>query len=201
MRWLLASLIPVAACRSGGAIPPSRFDVAPVTMVADGTVKTGLHIGYGMHWASLSPSHQTDVDLGLGYIYQGFGDEDVTALKSDQQPTKPSGDSYRIIKSLDVHAIYLEGDRRIGSGQNHRTWAGVRGEALLGSVDGRTRGGVGLTGRLSWEVFGTVKDRSAMGAFAIGAFIETGVRLLPDGRAGAQTLGGITVRLPAAATK
>lgn len=202
MRWLLASVVLLGACRSGGgAIPPSRLDVAPVTMVADGTPNTGLHVAYGLHWASLSPSHDTDLDIGLGYIYQGFGDEDITALKAEEQPDKPTGGSYRIMKPLNVHGIYLEADRRIGRGDNHRTWAGLRGEALLGRVDHETRGGVGVTGRLSWEVYGTVKDRSAVGVLGIGAFIEAGARLLPDGRTAAQTLGGITVRLPAAATK
>ena len=196
MRWLLPAMMIMTACRSGGAIPPSRLDVAPVTMTAGGESHVGSHVAYGLHWASLSPSHKTQTDVGLGYIYQRFGDEDVSQLKSADPRNE-----YRVTRALNVHALYLETDSRIGYGDNHRTWAGVRGEALFGHVDGETQWGAGVTGRLSWELYGTIKDRSAMGAFAIGAFIEGGARLLPDRRAGAQTLGGLTVRLPAIASK
>jgi len=186
----------------GGFIPPMRLDVSPSsTLLGDGP-HVGMHVLAGLHWASLSPRWNNNLDLGIGYVYDGFTD--------DGAPTAPDGailaagpTAPRDTPRTAAHGLYLEADHRTGGTHHRRSWLGLRAELLFGSVGGETRTGAALVGRAAWELFTPIKasgcNGGALGMFGVGVYLEAGARLLPDGRAGIMTTAGVSMRLPAIA--
>ncbi len=168
-------------------------------MLGDGA-HVGMHVLAGLHWASLSPRWNNPLDLGLGYVYDGF-DDPRPAPDGALLAVAPGAE--RDAPRTSVHGIYFEAARRNGGTHHRRSWLGMRAEVLFGSVRGETRTGVGLVGRAAWELFTPVKasgvNGGALGILGLGVYLEAGARLLPDGRAGVMTTAGVSVRLPAIA--
>lgn len=201
MRTLVLAVIlcvPAAEAHADGAfLPPARLDVSPVTMFEGGAPRAGFHLTTGIHWASVTPNPKTWLDVGIGYIHErlpGIACHVPTSPCGVPVATRPEPDP------LLVHGAYLELSKRMGGTRHRRSWLGARAELLFADVHGSTRAGAGLTARAAWELFATIKAGGnggvAMGAFAVGAFLEVSYRRLPDGERGVATMAGLSTRLP-----
>lgn len=194
---------PRPARAGGGFVPPMRIDVSPSsTLLGDGP-HVGMHVLAGLHWASLSPRWNNNLDIGIGYVYDGFRDDNGTPTAPDGALLAAGPSAPRDTPRTAAHGLYLEAARRTGGTHHRRSWLGLRAELLFGSVDGETRTGAGLVGRAAWELFTPIKasgcNGGALGMFGVGVYLEAGARLLPDGRAGIMTTAGVSMRLPAIA--
>lgn len=190
--------LPAAKARADGAfVPPARLDVSPITMLAGGEPRAGYHLTTGIHWASATPNPKTWLDVGIGYLLERLPG---TACCLPPSPYGAPAVSGREPDPLFVHGAYLELAKRMGGTRHKRSWLGARAELLFANVRGSTRTGAGLTARAAWELFATVKAGGnggvAMGAFALGVFLEVGYRRLPDGERGVATMAGLSTRLP-----
>jgi hypothetical protein len=186
------------ALAGGGFLPPTRVDVSPSSSLTSDGAHAGFHLLAGLHWASVSPNWKTDVDVGVGYVYDQFAPVGGAGRSiAFGAPTRPSVEA---ADRVGVHGTYLELARRPFGTRHKRHWLALRAEMLFGSVDGRTRMGVGVTGRAAWELFATVKaggrGGGIIGAVAIGTYIEVGARQLPDGRAALLSTAGLSLRIP-----
>jgi hypothetical protein len=192
---LVVAALSSAACNRGGIIPPTRVDLAPVTMNRGNGLETGAHVAAGLHWASLYPRPDNPVDVGLGYAYDGF---ESPESRSPVAGPRPQSTGPASADPDAIHSVYIAAERRIAGSEHQRTWVGGRGEIGFGAANGHTRMGTGLTGRLGWEIFaGTKKHtRDILGVVAVGFFVEAGLRKLPGGKRAAVTSAGISVRLP-----
>jgi len=202
---LILAAGPRPARAGGGFVPPMRIDVSPSSTVLGDGAHVGMHVLAGLHWASLSPRWNNPLDIGIGYVYDGFADNSDTPAPAPDGallaagPGAPRDTNPRTA----VHGLYLEAARRTGGTRHRRSWLGVRAELLFGSVGGETRTGAGLVGRAAWELFTPIRasgrNGGALGMFGVGVYLEAGARLLPDGRAGVMTTAGVSMRLPAIA--
>ncbi len=198
MRRLVVAAVllacPTVANASGAIIPPTRIDIAPVTMSRGDTMTSGFHLTAGLHWASLDPRRKNSYDVGIGYIHEQFPTNGVglppaqaCGLEIEHSPWQ-------------MHGAYLELSRRMSGSKWTRSWLGVRGELLYATVNGATRAGAGITSRMSWELYAPISGGGnnvvALGNFAIGMFMELSYRRLPSGTTGTAATTGLSMRLP-----
>ena len=147
----------------------------------------GIGGAIGIHWASLSP-RPTDLDIGLGVFGAILG-----APKDETGMSDANGVAYG--------GAYLEVGHTLSRGTNWRTWASGRGE-YLGSAafDGDGKAGFGASGRLSAELYASgvgIEPRGLfLGTYAVGLYVEAGVRDVASDIGAFQVSAGLTFRTP-----
>jgi hypothetical protein len=146
---------------------------------------SGIEAAVGIHWASLAPE-PTNFDVGVG-VFGVFA-----FVPSDNDPTTDDSASYS--------GVYLEGAKTLSMNGWGRTWAGVRGEYDTSNGFGTSHQGFGVAGRLSAELYahgvGIAPDGLFLGTYAVGVYIEAGVRDLAPGLDDLQLTAGLTFRTP-----
>jgi hypothetical protein len=145
----------------------------------------GISAAVGIHWASLSPK-PTPFDIGIGV----FGA--LLATPTDPMMTESNGIAYG--------GAYLEAGYALASGNFWRTFATARGEYLGSTAFGESDSGIGVTGRLSAELFTSgvgIEPRGLfLGAYALGVYVEAGGRDMAEGVSAFQIAAGLTFRTP-----
>jgi hypothetical protein len=95
---------------------------------------------------------------------------------------------------------YLELGHTLSRGSFWRTWASGRGEYLASSAFGNDHVGFGAAGRLSAELYisgvGIEPRGLFLGTYAIGAYVEAGVRDVASDLGALHVSGGLTFRTP-----
>jgi hypothetical protein len=95
---------------------------------------------------------------------------------------------------------YLEVGHTLSQGSFWRTWAAGRGEYLESSAFDETHKGFGATGRLSAELYvggvGIEPRGLFLGTYAIGFYVEAGVRDMVSDVGKFQAGAGLTFRTP-----
>jgi hypothetical protein len=146
----------------------------------------GVAGAIGIHWASLSPE-PTDTDVGLGV----FG-----ALQA--APVDPTVMNDK--NGIAYGGAYLEAGHTLSHGSWWRTWATGRGEYLAANTFGDSHKGFGAAGRLSVELYASgvgIEPRGLfLGTYAIGLYVEAGVRQLGPDVGAFQATTGLTFRTP-----
>jgi len=146
----------------------------------------GIAAAVGVHWASLSPK-PTNTDIGIGV----FG-----ALLSAPRDSSVMNDSTGVAYG----GAYLEVGQTLAKGSFWRTWAAGRGEYLRSSAFGDSEAGFGAAGRLSAELYvsgvGLEPRGVFLGTYAIGAYVEVGVRDVVADLGAVHMSGGLTFRTP-----
>jgi hypothetical protein len=146
----------------------------------------GIGAAVGIHWASLSPT-PTDTDVGIGV----FG----ALLQTPKDATMMTTDS-----GVAYGGAYLEVGHTLSRGDFWRTWASGRGEYLGSSAFGKDHVGFGAAGRLSAELYVSgagIEPRGVfLGTYAIGVYVEAGVRDVGSDVSALNVGGGLTFRTP-----
>jgi hypothetical protein len=169
-------------------MPPLRIDLGGIGAASDFGTLTGAEVSIGIHWASLSPT-PTDFDIGIG----AFGG----VLGNSRTPVDPvTGDN----EQLTYGGLYGEYGHRLSGGDFWRTWASGRGEYLSSDGFGETHRGVGVSAKLEAELFlsgvGVSPDGIFLGTYAIGLYVQGGVRRLSNDVSDLQLGLGVTIRTP-----
>nr|MBA3539119.1 hypothetical protein [Deltaproteobacteria bacterium] len=146
----------------------------------------GIAAAIGIHWASLSPE-PTKLDVGVGVFGALLGAaEDPTGMNDS------NGVAYG--------GAYLEVGHTLASGSFWRTWAAGRGEYLASSAFGEDHVGFGGAGRLSAELYvhgvGLEPRGVFLGTYALGVYVEAGVRDVASELGAVHVSGGLTFRTP-----
>jgi hypothetical protein len=146
----------------------------------------GIGAAIGIHWASLSP-RPTDTDVGVGV----FG----AILDAPTDPTMPAAKN-----GVAYGGAYLELAHTLSRGNFWRTWASGRGEYLGSTAFGDDHAGLGASGRLSAELYVSgagIEPRGVfLGTYAIGVYVEGGVRDVAPDLGAVHFSGGLTFRTP-----
>jgi hypothetical protein len=150
----------------------------------------GVSAAIGIHWASLSPE-PTNFDIGVGVFGALLG----APVASDAMAMDPQMDN-----NIAYGGVYLEGAHTLSHGNFWRTWASGRGEYLESSVFGEERTGFGISGRLSAELYasgvGIAPSGLFLGTYAVGVYVEAGVRQVASDLSAFQVSAGLTFRTP-----
>ncbi len=202
----VVALLGLGGClagRGGGLILPARYDVGGYASDRGGG---GFHGAAGLHWASMSSNPRTPVDVGLGWVVErqpgeeGPAPADGVARTTTTAPP-PGGTMTQVNDGVTTHGPYVEIARRISGSRHQRTFVGGRAEWLFRDDGTGSKSGVGLTARISQELFATTRERgrsgAASGAFALGLFLELGHRRIDDFSEDT-IVAGLSFRLPAA---
>jgi hypothetical protein len=200
----LLALGAVGGCiagRGGGAVVPARYDIGAYGSDRGGG---GFHGSAGIHWASMSSNPRTPVDVGVGWLLEvqpGADDADPQAGTIARVSETPSGTAAPTDAGVTTHGPYLELAQRISGSRHQRTFVGGRAEWLFRDDGSGSESGVGLSARISRELFTTTRENghsgAASGALAIGLFLEVGHRRIEDFSEDT-VVAGVTFRLPAA---
>jgi hypothetical protein len=146
----------------------------------------GMAASVGIHWASLSPQ-PTDLDIGLGVFGALLGAPTDSSVMNDNNGVAYGG-------------AYLELGHTLSRGNFWRTWAAGRGEYVGSSAFGQTHAGFGAAGRLSAELYVSgvgIEPRGLfLGTYAIGVYIEAGLRDVAPDLGAFHVSGGLTFRTP-----
>ena len=165
---------------------PLKVDIGAVGAHTVTGLGSGIGGAIGIHWASLSPN-PTDTDVGIGVFGALIG-----------APKDASGMGSGTL--VGYGGTYLELGHTLASGSFWRTWAAGRGEYLSSSAFGETKQGFGGAGRLSAEFFvsgiGLEPRGVFLGTYAIGVYIEAGVRDVVPALGAVHVSGGLTFRTP-----
>ncbi|MCX5747141.1 MAG: hypothetical protein NT062_32115 [Proteobacteria bacterium] len=166
---------------------PLKIDIGAAGANTDRGFASGIGAAVGIHWASLSPEPtQTDVGVGVFGVLLG-APTDMTVTNDNH--------------SVALGGAYLEVGHTLSHGDFWRTWATGRGE-YLGSTafGGEDRTGFGATGRLSVELFASgvgIEPRGVfLGTYALGLYVEAGVRDTVAAVGNFHAGAGITIRTP-----
>lgn len=147
----------------------------------------GVGAAVGIHWASLSPT-PTQTDVGIGV----FG----AILGAPKDPTGMTTNNAAV-----YGGAYLELAHTLSHGSFWRTWGSGRGE-YLGSkaFDLPGKASFGASGRLSAELYVSgvgIEPRGLfLGTYAIGVYVEAGLRDTVSDIGKFQVSGGLTFRTP-----
>ena len=164
---------------------PLKIDIGWVGTNTMRGYAPGIGAAVGVHWASLSPT-PTDLDIGLGV----FGALMSTPI--DPQTMSSSAVAYG--------GAYLEGGHTLARGDFARVWATGRGEYLASGAFDQSHKGFGAMGRLSAELYvggvGIEPRGVFLGTYAIGVYVEAGVRDMVDNVSAFQAGAGLTFRTP-----
>ncbi len=144
----------------------------------------GLGMAIGVHWASLSPT-PTQTDIGIGVFGALLGaPKDDTAMSN----------------TVAYGGAYLEGGHTLAHGSWWRTWATGRAEYLGSTAFGEDHKGFGAMGRLSVELYASgvgIEPRGIfLGTYALGLYMEAGVRDVASDLGAFHVSGGLTFRTP-----
>lgn len=144
----------------------------------------GFGMAVGVHWASLSPT-PTQFDVGIGVFGALLGaPKDDTAMSN----------------AVAYGGAYLEGGHTLAHGTWWRTWATGRAEYLGSTAFGEDHAGFGAMGRLSVELYASgvgIEPRGVfLGTYALGLYMEAGVRDVASDLGAFHVSGGLTFRTP-----
>lgn len=171
---------------------PLRIDLGGMLAASDYGTLGGAEASIGIHWASLSPT-PTNFDVGIG-VFGG-------ALTSSQLPDDANGDP----QDVTYGGLYLEGGKTLSQGTFWRTWALGRGEYLASDGPGDAGAtehhvGIGASAKLEAELYlsgvGVSPDGIFLGTYALGVYVEGGVRRLNSKVSDLQLGLGLTIRTP-----
>jgi hypothetical protein len=165
---------------------PLKIDLGASTVSTERGFAPGVAGAIGIHWASLSP-RPTKFDVGIG-VFGGINIAEQMSTTDDSN-------------GLAYGGAYLEGARVLSANGWGRTWASARGEYLASSAfGGETDKGVGVSGRLSAELFASgvgIEPRGLfLGTYAVGVYVEAGARQMTEGVNAFQATVGLTFRTP-----
>jgi hypothetical protein len=165
---------------------PLKIDIGATGAETSRGLASGVAAAVGIHWASLSP-RPTDTDVGIGVFGALLG-----APKDEMMSSDDNGVAYG--------GVYLEGAHTLSRGDWFRTWASARGEYLGSSAFGETKAGFGASARLSAELYASgvgIEPRGLfLGTYAVGVYVEAGVRDMVADVGDFHVTGGLTFRTP-----
>jgi hypothetical protein len=166
---------------------PLKIDIGAAGANTTRGFAPGVGAAVGIHWASLSPK-PTNTDVGIGVFGAILAaPEDTTTMMTDQNGVAYGG-------------AYLELGHTLSRGDWWRTWASGRGEYLASSAFGEDHVGFGAAGRLSAELYVSgvgIEPRGVfLGTYAIGVYVEAGLRDVASDLGAFQMSGGLTFRTP-----
>jgi hypothetical protein len=165
---------------------PLKVDIGASGANTSRGFASGIAAAVGIHWASLSPQ-PTDTDVGIGVFGALLGaPKDTTGMSTS------NGVAYG--------GAYLEVGHTLARGSFWRTWAAGRGEYLGSTAFGNDHAGLGAAGRLSAELYASgagIEPRGVfLGTYAIGVYLEAGVRDVAADLGAVHVSGGLTFRTP-----
>ncbi len=165
---------------------PLKIDIGAAGANTTRGFAPGMAASVGIHWASLSP-RPTNTDVGIGVFGALLGAaEDDTMTNTNN--------------SVAYGGAYLEVGHTLAQGSFWRTWAAGRGEYLGSTAFGEDHVGFGAAGRLSAEFFASgvgIEPRGLfLGTYAIGVYVEAGVRDVASDLGAVHVSGGLTFRTP-----
>ena len=164
---------------------PLQIDIGAMGTSSDRGGLVGAEVAVGVHWASLSPK-PTNFDIGLGVVA-------AVMEPSNAAPNDPDS-------GVQFVGAYAALAQTLSRGDYWRTWAGVRGELLDVESFGERRSGIGAAARLSAELFlsgvGIEPRGIFFGTYALGLYVEAGLRQLGPDVGKLQVAGGLTLRTP-----
>ena len=202
---LLLSLATQWACVAG-ICPPARTEVGTTVIAAGGQPQNGVRFATGAHLASGQTARDRNYDIGAGVVYERLaapvtGSEE-RALGAMSPPASEAPEH------IDAHGGYLDLAGVMHRGAHHRTWLGARSEVMRQPGRDGSRA-IGATfARVAWEAYAPVKAAGAggnggtlgagfaYGAFALGVFLESGVRYAEGEEPAFVAIGGMTLRTP-----
>ena len=165
---------------------PLKIDVGAAGANTSRGFAPGIGGAIGIHWASLSPE-PTNTDVGLGVFGAVLGPPKDTTMTSTNNHAAYGG-------------LYLEVGQTLSHGEFWRTWAAGRGEYLASNAFGVDHVGFGAAGRLSAELYVSgvgIEPRGLfLGTYAIGLYVEAGVRDTAADLGKFHVSGGLTLRTP-----
>lgn len=165
---------------------PLKVDIGAAGISTDEGIASGMNLAVGIHWASLSP-RPTDTDVGIG-VFGAFA-------------AAPAGLVMEEDALIGKFGGYLEVGHTLSRGTWWRTWASGRGEYLASGVTGQDATvGFGGTGRLSAELYvsgvGLEPRGVFLGSYAIGVYVEAGLRQTAPELGQFHASMGLTFRTP-----
>jgi hypothetical protein len=167
---------------------PLKIDIGAAGANTTHGFAPGMGAAIGIHWASLSP-RPTDTDVGIGVFgaILAAPDANDTTMMADKNGIAYGG-------------AYLELAHTLSRGDWWRTWASGRGEYLGSTAYGEDHAGFGASGRLSAELYvsgvGLEPRGVFLGTYAIGVYVEAGVRDVASDLSALHVSGGLTFRTP-----
>jgi hypothetical protein len=165
---------------------PLKIDIGAAGANTSRGFAPGVAAAVGVHWASLSP-RPTNTDVGIGVFGALLAAKEDTTMMADQNGVAYGG-------------AYLELGHTLSQGNWWRTWASGRGEYLASSAFGEDHVGFGASGRLSAELYVSgvgIEPRGVfLGTYALGVYVEAGVRDVASDLGAFQMSGGLTFRTP-----
>ncbi len=165
---------------------PLKVDIGAAGANTSRGFAPGVAAAVGIHWASLSP-RPTNTDIGIGVFGALLGaPADDTMMNTNN--------------SVAYGGAYLEVGHTLAHGSFWRTWAAGRGEYVGSTAFGEDHVGFGAAGRLSAEFFASgvgIEPRGLfLGTYAIGVYVEAGVRDVASDLGSVHVSGGLTFRTP-----
>ncbi|HEY5945023.1 MAG TPA: hypothetical protein VIV40_06000, partial [Kofleriaceae bacterium] len=165
---------------------PLKIDIGAAGANTSRGFAPGIGAAVGIHWASLSP-RPTDTDVGIGVFGAVLAAPEDTSVMNDQNGVAYGG-------------AYLELAHTLSRGNWWRTWASGRGEYLASSAFGEDHTGFGASGRFSAELYASgvgIEPRGLfLGTYAVGVYVEAGVRDVVADVGAFHVSGGLTFRTP-----
>lgn len=206
-RTALVILVAIQGACAAGIVPPSLTEVGSTVIAGDGRMDSGLRVSTGTHLASGQTARDRNLDVGAGVVYERLA---APAAGSESRALGGAApmDAGEAPEAIEARGSYIDAAAVVQRAGWHRTWIGARTELMRqeGPDGGRA---VGATfARVSWETYAPVKaagaDTSgstvgagfAYGAFAMGLFVESGVRYAEGERPAFVAIGGMSLRMP-----
>ncbi len=165
---------------------PLKIDIGAAGANTSRGFAPGIGAAVGIHWASLSPK-PTDTDVGVGVFGALLVAPEDTSVMNDKNGVAYGG-------------AYLELAHTLSRGNWWRTWAAGRGEYLGSTAFDQDHAGFGASGRLSAELYVSgvgIEPRGLfLGTYAIGVYVEAGLRDVVSDVGAFHMGGGLTFRTP-----
>ncbi|HEY4242361.1 MAG TPA: hypothetical protein VGM88_21235 [Kofleriaceae bacterium] len=171
---------------------PLEIDLGAVGADSSRGMAEGVQGSIGVHWASLSPT-PTSWDAGIGIFgaIMGAGPAD----NATDQMNQNNGIAYG--------GAYVQVGHTLAQGNSWRTWLSGRGEYLASDAFGKSNTGLGVSARLSAELYssgaGIEPGRGLfLGSYGVGVYVEAAMRDVAPGLSAFQATTGLTLRTPMA---
>lgn len=186
-----------------GIVPPTRSEIGSTVITDSGQPRSGVRVASGVHLASGTLNRDQDIDVGIGYVYERQSAPAETSVALSAMPPAEQG-----APVVDGHGLYIEVAHAIDRQRSRRGWLAARAELLRQASSDGARDIGGVYGRASWELFGagegggsasdacTIGAGFARGTYAVGLFLESGVRMVEDRGTAFVATAGLTMRLP-----
>lgn len=204
---LLVSVAVQTGCFAG-VVPPSQTEVGTTVIADGGRPQNGIRFATGAHLASGQTAPDRNLDIGVGVVYERLaappagGEARALGAAAPMEVEAPA--------FIDAKGSYIDVAGVLQRAAWYRTWIGARSELMTQvGLDGERRA-IGATyARVAWEAYAPVKatgsgsDSSgafgagfAYGAFALGLFLESGIRYAEGEKPAFVAIGGMSLRMP-----